>query len=210
MYSSFNLSSGATQVLENIAAIAPAHKCLVVFMAPRPRTLTLVFFFTVASITTLSASILVSSGGVLSSICSRHTFPSFLKLTDKNKPPVCTRFEEEETEQEMLIEDAFDEIKRIKEEETVGSRNKPPLTKNLELEVELRRNGELYYSWESGFWSKPGIVGGRIWFSFTVGQAGCQPSSKLDREGIRESSKACERSSIWRITCSGALCCWRI
>ncbi|KAF7816967.1 hypothetical protein G2W53_030936 [Senna tora] len=74
--------------LETMAAIAPAHRCLVVFMALPPRTLTLCDL----ACSTVSSPSNVTFSEFSSPFSTAHTFgsPTNLpppKLTDKNQPP---------------------------------------------------------------------------------------------------------------------------
>ena len=119
--------------LETMAAIAPAHKCLVVLTAPRRVTLT----FRLA--TTTSPLLFFFAPFCKRNSLGSETSPSLLKLTDKKNKSltaVDSRFWLRAKQAVFLEaeESLKGEMKSRKEEEKLGSMNKPPGTSKFELE----------------------------------------------------------------------------
>ena len=125
--------------LETMAAIAPAHRCLVVLTALRPRTLRILC-------TSTRPSEVVSLSEPLSPFCTTYAFVSATslplgKLTDKKQPPAAAgtlvrrrrRFDSERIE--------VAGINRRKESGIVGSRNNPPIPAVKEPKSEAKLKG---------------------------------------------------------------------
>lgn len=125
--------------LETMAAIAPAHKCLVVFIALPPLIPTC---SVLVSSTTASSEPSSPFCKPSSPFCTKHplesrTTPSLFKLTDKNPPPATALSLNpyDEPDPETTAEEDFrnDTTELSRELETVGSKNKPPMMKRLEF-----------------------------------------------------------------------------